>query len=107
MAASIEILVCHRPGLAASVVNAPFSVLTSSPPLSHRSESSLWQRQFDLVGGTLFHVGDPGLSLETRRYWAFEILKEISFDRYRFLPQYRKPFWRMLRVLLSVCPETS
>ena len=105
MAASIEILVNGRAELAVEVGPLPFALVVSSPPRSHRGKGSLWQSEFDRIGGTLFHVGDPGLSLLTRRFWAYEILEDIELRRYRFLPPYRAAFFALLETLLRDAPD--
>jgi hypothetical protein len=71
---SLEILV---PRIEAEA-NPDFSdlrikVVKSSPPKSHRRSSSLWQKDFDRVGGTLFHLGDPNeIKKRADRYYLYD-----------------------------------
>jgi hypothetical protein len=99
MGISIEILACKSPHVAIDR-KLPFSVTTSKPPRSHRGESSLWQAKFNREGGTLVHIGDPDKNPEKGPFWAYDILEDIEWRRYRFLPKYKNSFFLLLENML-------
>lgn len=59
------------------------------------------------IGTDARRWSDPGLSLEPRRYWAYEIFEELELplDRWRLLLPYRTAFWRMLSSLVDMSPS--
>ena len=101
MAASLEILVSKTRDISVSSRSLPFKVVLSQPPCSHRGSASLWQRDFARDGGTLVHIGDPTVSEERGRFWAYEMLEEIECRRYRILPNYKRPFFLLIENLLG------
>lgn len=92
MYTSIEILVpTSSSELELDTSAFSFQIKLSFPPESDRGESSLWQRDFDEIGGVLIHIGDPpDIKVKKDRFYTYNIFSnpDESHRRIRFIPNY-------------------
>lgn len=81
------------------------TVVVSSPPHSHREESSIWQTVFEEQCGTLFHLGDPqAIKVRQDRYYLYDVFDQDQTDALfiKFLPAYQFEFEQIVRKLCDV-----
>jgi len=100
MGVSIEILVIKTANVSLEGLKLPFKTAVTLPAQSHRGSSSLWQSDFKRAGGTLVHIADPEMREDSGPFWAYEILEDIEWRRYRLLPRYKRAFFSLLDSLL-------
>ena len=98
---SIEILVeasSHDKSFSGSVY--PFAVCSSKPPISHR-EPSVWQQEFLKINGTLYHLGEARFKAQKAGwFYAYDLLKLQAMSKFRFKPNMKVAFYRLLHELL-------
>lgn len=102
---SLEILASDVPlSVKRGFKNLDITVTGSSPPISHRGSSSIWQPEFDKLGGTLFHLGDPvNIKVRQDRYYLYDAFDLDASDRQfvKFLPKYQRDFEFIVRAIMS------
>lgn len=80
------------------------TVARSYPAISHRGDSSLWQREFNKRNGTLYHLGDPlDIKVRNDRYYVYDAIdwKHSRGMFVKFLPRYQRNFERILTTLFE------
>lgn len=91
---SIEILSVGRDNLFVDRHCNGLGIDTSFPPISDR-EPSIWQSEISKMGGTLVHIYDEDFNNSHRR-WAYNIIDEQDWKRFRFKPEIIDCVWSIL-----------